>query len=56
MVDPKILPTHTRFVVNHDAPLKRGRLLFPDQQFRQYEMRPGRERRKQLVGFAGHRS
>ena len=46
--------THIRFVVNHDAPLKRGRLLFPDQRFRRYEMRPGWERRKQLAGFAGH--
>ena len=46
--------THIRFVVNHDAPLKRGRLLFPDQRFREYEMRPGWERRKQLAGFAGH--
>ena len=46
--------THIRFVVNHDAPLKRGRLLFPDPRFRRYEMRPGWERRKQLAGFAGH--
>ena len=54
MVTRRFSPLHTRFVVNHDAPLKRGRLLFPDQRFRRYEMRPGWERRKQLAGFAGH--
>ena len=34
--------------------VKRERLLFPDQRFRQYETRPGRDWREQLVGLAGH--
>src|SRR3990172_4426650 len=37
-----------------DIPLNRERLLYPDQRFRQYEMRPGRDWREQLVGFASH--
>src|SRR3970040_3092563 len=40
-----------------DIPLNRERLLFPDQRFRQYEMRPGRDWRGQMGGGAhtGHR-